>query len=270
MIAKRKYSSVVKLILITIGTSLIACTTHRFASGAKGAAPKSVKRLDEMVEIPEGEFEMGAPAAEPSEYPPHRVYISTFRIDPTEVTVSDYRSCLKAGACRDWALQDNDEFNAPELAVAGVSWFDADRFCTWVGKRLPTEAEWERSARFGHNRSYPWGESRRDEVHRYANLRGEKDGSLKVSPPKRYPKGSNLKKVYDLAGNLAEWVSDDFDGSYYHVSPRENPRGPEMGSGVKSVRGGSWGSAPYEARANARDSREPHISSEFVGFRCAL
>lgn len=214
-------------------------------------------------------FRMGSDQGEPDETPAHEVTLKGFLLDRTEVTNDDYRACVDANACGAAA-----SFTAPGLGggkqpVVGVSWFDADRYCKWVGKRLPTEAEFERAVRGGDGRYYPWP-GKYDPSR--GNMRGAVDGHEKTAPVGSFPSGvSQEAPVLDLVGNAAEWVSDWYDPAYYtRPEAAQDPQGPDGLSGEKSVRGGSYLDPEYAGRGSARSRMEANQNSNAIGFRCAV
>jgi sulfatase modifying factor 1 len=261
-----------RYVFLALSLLVTGCTSFAFRNSGKGTAPSELMSRDAMVKIPGGTFDMGAQNAEPDEYPPHKVEVSGFLIDKFEVTVGDYARCIDAKVCRKLPEFDEDE-NAPELTtpekhpVASVSWFDANKYCEWVGKRLPTEAEWEYAARAPKMEKFPWVGMADDTR---ANSAGSKDGFPKTAPVGSFPKGASGYGVMDMSGNVAEWTNDWYDAKWYDHSPGTNPKGPEAPTGSKVVRGGSWTSnGDYLLRSTSRVSLEPNISNDGVGFRCA-
>jgi formylglycine-generating enzyme required for sulfatase activity len=191
-----------------------------------------------MVLIPAGEFEMGSNDGGDDEKPVHTVYLDAFYMDKYEVTNALYKKFMDATGYKAPAYWDDKRFNDPQHPVVGVSWNDANEYCRRAGKRLPTEAEWEKSARGGLvGKEYPCGDTL---THEDANYKGTggKDKWEYTSPVGSFaPNGYGL---YDMAGNVLEWCADLYDNNYYVNSPKTNPKGP--GSGVGRVlRGGSWG-----------------------------
>lgn len=255
------------LVVIAGGLSLGACTSFSFpGKEGQGAAPSALKDRERMVKVPGGRFLMGNAQGEPDEHPPHDVELASFLIDRVEVTNADYGACVDAGVCRASKLVTDAALLGPRHPVVGVTWFDAVKYCGWVGKRLPTEAEWEYAARAPELMPYPWKGRYQPTL---ANLRGDVDGYPKTAPVGSFPDGASGLGVLDMAGNVAEWTADWYDGLYYQSSPEKAPKGPSTSTGYRSVRGGSWADTDYEARSTKRDSLDPNFGKDSVGFRCA-
>jgi formylglycine-generating enzyme required for sulfatase activity len=224
---------------------------------------------DDMVLVPSGEFTMGSPAGDIDEQPAHRVLVDAFLMDKYEVSVRQYAAFLQeAGGDRpsEWKTMNKTSYqNRP---VMGVDWADAVRYCKWIGKRLPTEAEWEKAARGTDGRLFPWGDEPPTPLH--ANFgKGRSNDPGLLSPVGTLELGKSPYGIYDMAGNVWEWVSDWYDENYYKSSPTQNPAGPSMG-GFKVIRGGSWASSPRNLRSADRYWDPPSFRSlYFPGFRCA-
>ena len=228
----------------------------------------------EWVDIPAGEFLMGTDPekgryASPYEFPQHAVYLDAYRIMRSEVTNQQYNQCVRAGVC---PVPENDEYNSSERAqhpVTDVSWYYATDFCQWAGGRLPTEAEWEKAARGEDGRIYPWGDILPDcTLANFDFCVGDGDTLTgDTVPVGSYPSGTSPYGLYDMAGNVYEWVNDWFDSSYFNISPDSNPPGPETGI-WRGVRGGSWSSLSY-LRTARRGGSYPTTRNHDIGFRCA-
>ncbi|MBM4124710.1 MAG: formylglycine-generating enzyme family protein, partial [Nitrospira sp.] len=194
----------------------------------------------EMVQIPEGPFTMGSKDGDPDEAPEHQVYLHTFYMDKKEVTQGEYERYVKMTKRGKPFVpvfeDDQSKIFKPGLPAMGISWADAEAYCKWGGKRLPTEAEWEKAARGEGPRRYPWGD---DFGSGQANVDGDEDGFKYLAPPGSFESGRSPYGLYDMTGNVAEWVADTYDEHYYQKTPYRNPPGPEDGQ-HKVIRGGSW------------------------------
>ncbi|BDD12559.1 hypothetical protein FUAX_49910 (plasmid) [Fulvitalea axinellae] len=234
-----------------------------------------------MVTVPAGKFTMGCDAnIDPvcfytSNEQLHTVYLDEFQIDKYEVTFKRYQKCVDAGVCTPPAIGGALNYGWPGVdlfPVNGVTWFQAKEFCEWEGKRLPTEAEWEKAARGTDKRTYPWGnESPSCE---YAVMDRPNAGFLGCGTGNTLnvgskPKGASPYGALDMAGNLWEWTADWYDEEYFDKSPKKNPKGPANGD-YKVARGGDFFSrAGYELRTTSRFYYEPSDYSIAIGFRCA-
>ncbi len=228
----------------------------------------------ELVFVPAGEFWMGSPDSDPAagreEKPLHAVYLRAYWIDRTEVTNAMYARCVAAGVCRrPEKVQSNSRpsyYDNPAFAdypVIYVSWNDANNYCKWANRRLPSEAEWEKAARGTDGRSYPWGEA--TPAARLANFNRQVGDASRVGS---YPAGSSPYGALDMAGNVAEWVQDWYGENYYTLSVYTNPLGPAEGE-FRVLRGGSWYNLAPAMRVAFRLWNYPDLRSDTVGFRCA-
>lgn len=235
------------------------------------------ERTDEhgirMLLVPAGEFIMGSDFGFHDEQPVHTVYLDAFYMDIYEVTNAAYAACVETGACTPpkftGSRQRYDYFYEPEFAdypAVYLSWFDAEAYCRWRGARLPTEAEWEKAARGTDGRRYAWGnDPPTPERVNYAGSR-----IWDTTPVGSYPAGISPYGLYDMTGNVYEWVSDLYGEEYYSVSPYENPAGPETGQ-WRVTKGGSFWNWDYRLRAANRNNT--YLPPESVhwdgGARCA-
>jgi formylglycine-generating enzyme required for sulfatase activity len=240
--------------------------------------------------IPAGTFRMGGMdvRASANEKPAHDVTMDAFWMDQLEVTNAMYALCVGAGACQPPILNKSqrrlDYYNNIEFKdypVVYVTWGQAHTYCEWAGRRLPTEAEWERSARGDDFRTFPWGEAKPDNDATLANFNFMVGDTTRVGT---YAAGASPFGVLDMAGNVAEWVNDYFDPKAYETSPSANPQGPEVSyTYQRVVRGGSLGDAELNIRVAKRSSvAGPNPTnlldpagligeySPRIGFRCAV
>jgi len=219
----------------------------------------------EMVYVSAGEFLMGSEKlmAKRNEGPEHTVYLDAFYIDKYEVTNAQYRKCGEAGACNtpsDTTYYDNADY--AQHPVVYVNWYQAEAYCQWASKRLPTEAEWEKAARGTDGRTYPWGEGIDCDHAQYSQCGG------RTVPVGSKPKGASPYGALDMAGNVWEWVADWYDSDYYSQSPGRNPLGPDSGES-RVMRGGPRGGDPGVVRITDRYRDAPYSQNIGVGFRCA-
>ncbi len=224
-----------------------------------------------MVYIPEGEFTMGGNSRD-AEKPVHKVYLSAFYIDKYEVTADEYTACVNAGVCnKQPGTGENCNYGEAERGnhpINCVTWYDAYAYCRWEGKRLPTEAEWEKAARGTDGWEYPWGDEEATCSYAVMNDGGKGCGTNRTWPVGSKPEGASPYGVMDMAGNVWEWGMDWYDENYYKNSPDRNPEGPDSGK-YRVFRGGSWNYPHYRQRAADRSGYLPGKNFDFVGFRCA-
>ncbi len=218
-----------------------------------------------MIYIPAGEFTIGSPNREgdADEHPAHKVFLEGFWIGKTEVTFEQYdRFCAETGRKN----SEDQGWGRGKRPVIYVSWNDARDYCNWLSQktglkfRLPSEAEWEKTARD----YYPWGN-----VPPSASLANFNKDNMQTSLVGSYPQGASPYGVLDMAGNVWEWMADWYDPDFYQNSPRENPRGPQAGS-ERVVRGGSWENNSNLIRAANRTSENPDSKLNILGFRLVL
>ncbi len=220
-----------------------------------------------MALVPAGEFTMGSTMSA-DEKPVHRVYLNAFSMDKYHVTVGQYAKYLEATGTEappEWEIMNQPRHQ--KRPVVNVSWSDAATYCKWAGKRLPTEAEWEKAARGTDGRLYPWGNETPTRLH--ANF-GKKEWAnhMALVPVGMFEMGKSPYGIYDLAGNAWEWVNDWYDHDYYKKSPAKNPQGPATGKS-KVVRGGNWLYVQEFLRSSFRFNAEPSSRQFGYGFRCA-
>lgn len=224
--------------------------------------------LPRLVTIPAGWFLMGSDTGQDNERPVHRVWVDAFCLAACQVTNAEYARFLQATADPPPPHWRDPNFNHPDQAVVAVSWFEAVKYCEWLGKssrrncRLPTEAEWERAARGGvEGKLFPWGDDPPQSLPDYEKQ--WKTGPAKVG--RSAPSGFGL---YDMCSNVHEWCGDWYQADYYSVSLERNPRGPDTGE-RRSSRGGSWRHHIKVTRCSARSSIPPGFQYADYGFRIA-
>ncbi len=243
--------------------------------------------LRPMVFVPGGAFLMGASdsdsKADPDERPQHEVEIDALWVDQYEVTHAEYAVCVQAGACTPPTEVDNNGFPyqfasaIEDASVVNVTWNDANDYCTWAGKRLPTEAEWEKAARGRDARIYPWGNDADANKKAWfcnrcifdANYPDVRDDFSRPFSVGSFPEGASPYGAHDMAGNAWEWVMDWYADDTYDQPDRVNPTGPEEGV-YRVVRGGSWTTQPAYLRTTYRQGRGPFSTWIDVGFRCVI
>jgi formylglycine-generating enzyme required for sulfatase activity len=252
-------------------TEIARAQTYDAGRDPDSKLPREITGRDgaPMVLIPNGEFVMGSTAAS-DERPAHRVNLDAYYIDTFEVTISRYAKFLEAVTTQ----QAPHQWNTVKLTedgdrpVIGVNWSDADAYCRWTEKRLPTEAEWEKAARGTDGRKYPWGDDEpREGMANFSRCCGWSGFGL-LAAVGTHQAGKSPYGVFDLAGNVWEWVADWYDPQYYKTSPDRNPTGPASGRD-KVMRGGSWSNRASDLRASTRDKVSPTYRNFSIGFRCA-
>lgn len=239
----------------------------------------------EMVTLKAGCFEMGSEKGSPLERPAHEVCVSSFTMDKYEVTQKYFQAKMNGNPSL---------FPGANLPADSVTWMEAREYCQKSGKRLPTEAEWEYAARGGATSEFYWGEQLESGKANFCdrecalNVRFPEisDGFKNTAPVGSFP--PNPFGLYDMAGNISEWVFDSYHEGYYIISPRENPQGAliqvsqkpregepdslflaERSASRKVVRGGAWETTPFMLRPSSRKVFYPGYRIEGVGFRCA-
>ena len=246
----------------------------------------------DMVFVPAGTFIMGnsSKAAFGNRTPAHEIFLDAYYIDKYEVTFKEYEAFIQAGGYEKkkywldegWQfiqqyqikgflvlgqdrvhLLNHELYNTPNQPIIGISWYEANAYCRWVDKRLPTEAEWEKAARGQKGFLYPWGNEMNFENVSYRITNGRR-----TVPVGSFPTGASLYGVMDMAGNVWEWCSDWYDGAYYAKSPSKNPQGPKSGA-HRVLRGGGWRSTRLQLQSTYRYHDAPTYRGFNVGFRCA-
>lgn len=247
-----------------------------------------------LLAVPAGEFIMGSNDGQAYEQPVHKITLDAFWIDQTEITNAMFMKFVtetnhvtqaekvsissvyqgtewKQVLGADWSHPLGSSSDISEIMnhpVVHLSWFDAKAYCAWAGRRLPTEAEWEKAARGEDGRLYPWGNnSPNNQLLNYDQYRQYREGITAVGS---YPAGASPYGALDMAGNVAEWVADWYSANYYKSSPASNPLGPSSGS-AKVLRGGAWVDDATFVMSAQRSSFDPNGTSNASGsFRCAM
>ena len=248
---------------------------HKKRNEIMTKALRGIKEKRGMVLVPAGSFVMGNNSIKREQRPSHNVYLDSFYIDKYEVTNAEYYEFLDYinktkdhSKCREDETINKDHqphnwekeyYNHPEFPVVRIDWYDACAYAAWAGKRLPTEAEWEKAARGTDERKWPWGNEWDPSRYNFGD----------PEPVGSHEDGKSPYGCYDMAGSVAEWCADWYKMNYYEKSPKGNPKGPEKGE-KKVIRGGSrFIPDGLSLRSTARKAVLPNIGNISVGFRCA-
>ena len=260
----------------TLAADEVAPATEPAAAGSATSTPETAVGEDipvagppdGMVLVPAGTFVMGASNGADDENPAHEIDLAQFYLDVTEVTNAQFNEFVSAtgfeteaesvGSSKIWRDEwGNGEDGHP---VVRVSWADANAFCTWKGKRLPTEEEWEKAARGSDGRAYPWGND-----YDAALVNGKDSGLRSPVPVGSYPAGASPFGVLDMAGNVREWTADPA----YDPYPGNTVGSPYYGDEFRVLRGGGWFDAAADLRTPRRNPTSPSAANWDIGFRCA-
>lgn len=240
------------------------------SSGTTRTSPKTGMT---SIRIPEGEFRMGTGNGYLEEGPVHTVFLSEFWIDQTEVTNKMYSLCVAESVCSEPSRRNsntrlvyygNSEFD--DYPITYIDWHMAQTYCEWLEGNLPTEAQWEKTARGTDQLMYPWGNEQPNRD--FLNYSRNENDTTKVGT---YDKNISPYGAMDMAGNVMEWTADWYSETYYSNSPTVDPQGPSYGK-LKVLRGGSWfkfsdfARTTYRVRMNPFDSNSKTFD---IGFRCA-
>lgn len=258
-----------RLLQIALVLAVLALAAALVVVFSRDCPPKncvtSTPSTKNMVKISEGDFIMGEDSelALPDAKPVHEVFLDTYWIDLYEVTNEQYANFVRQTHHRSPWKGDTFPPGDENLPVVNVNWYDADSYCRFVNKRLPTEAQWEKAARGTGELHFPWGNSWNSTK---ANASQSDNGSLQAVGS--YPTGVSPYGVFDMAGNVWEWTEDWYESDYYSFSPRRNPEGPTMGA-TKVMRGGAWPDDQSMAHTFFRQGVfQPVYASPVIGFRC--
>ena len=234
-----------------------------------------------LLEVPGGTFDMGCADSDGNcdgdNQPVHSVTVSPYWIEATEVTAIAYQECFDAGGCSEPNSGGSCSWGNPianQHPINCVTWQQASDYCTWKGRRLPSEAEWEFAARSTSGRAYPWGSAVAScEIAHMFQMTTEQStygcDTNDTAPVGSYPGGASPVGALDMAGNVEEWVADWYSDTWYGESPASDPSGPAEGT-LRSVRGGDWYDAsPFNLRTMKRARSNPDVGAPERGFRCA-
>jgi len=253
------------------GKEVVSVILEELKAGEMGAATIIGKDGAEMILIPAGEFLMGSPEGEgeDDEHPQHTVFLDAFYIDKYEVTNAQYKQFMDATGHRTPSYWNDGKYNQPNQPVVGVSWEDAKGYAEWAGKRLPTEAQWEKTARGTDGRNYPWGNEWDSSK---CNSKASGDGYEYTAPVGSFPAGASPYGVMDMAGNVWEWCLDAYQKDYYVRSPEHNPVNDSFTNGIFCVlRGGAWVNLdPLVLRCAYRLRFVLSYRYYNLGFRCCV
>jgi len=236
------------------------------AKPSPGTAATAVPMKEDMVFVPAGEFVRGYNGGGFDEKPAGLVMLDAYWIDRHEVTYGAYIAFVTATGHRkpiSRYVKHFEKLSGTTQPAVYVSWEDADAYCRYRGARLPTEAEWEKAARGHHGLLWPWGNQDKPGA---ANT-GNPDPFEFPAPVASFPLDQSPYGIYDMAGNVMEWVADWYqEDAYRDTSP--NPKGPPSGI-FKVIRGASWGTIGKETRLTVRLKMVPDFRDTTIGFRCA-
>ncbi|MEQ8187220.1 MAG: formylglycine-generating enzyme family protein [Candidatus Eremiobacterota bacterium] len=278
--------------------TLMLFSGYNILSGTMTKIPPVINDHGEMILIEAGDFLMGSSEKEMAkiskdagksikyftcETPQHKVYLDDYYIDRHEVTNRQFQDFIEAGGYENhiywteegwnwkeknvyeepkWWLsgQNHSGIKNPTYPVIGVSWYEAFAYASWAGKRLPTEAEWEKAARGTEGNIYPWG---MEWIQNNCISMGQE-----INPAGTLETGKSPYGLYDMSGNVWEWCSDWYNPKYYSTSPSRNPKGPKEGL-YKVLKGGCGGNAAYYYfRCAGRHSAKVDYWDAYTGFRC--
>ena len=265
-------STATQTLLVKPATSTAAIVpTPALGVGSTEISPKDGMTL---LYVPAGDFLMGSTdadtLAQSDEKPQHTVTLDAYWIDQTEVTNAQYAKCVADnGACKEPTNKSsythpsyygNSEFD--HYPVIYVDWTMANAYCSWAGRELPTEAQWEKAARGTDGNIYPWENKSPD-----ASLLNYNYNVGDTTETGKYPNGKSFYGAYDMAGNVYEMVNDWYSDTYYQSSPSSHPLGPDTGQ-FRVMRGGSWSDNDESVRSASRLRNDPSFAFDYFGFRC--
>ncbi|MBW4479054.1 MAG: SUMF1/EgtB/PvdO family nonheme iron enzyme [Tolypothrix brevis GSE-NOS-MK-07-07A] len=280
---------------IVNGQESIVKSQESIVNGQESIVNGHPHSSDSFIEIPAGEFEMGSNSIDAldNERPIHQVYLDTYHIDRYPVTCEQYRAFMEAGGYENprwWSkagwewlqiehvlepLYWHDVISADNHPVCGVSWYEAEAYCQFVGKRLPTEAEWEKAvswdADMNCRRIYPWGDKEPTPQHcNCVDLTSpQKNRFINTTPVDAYPEGQSAYGLYDALGNVWEWTASWFDGyDGFQMYPYVGYSQVYFDEEHRVLKGGSSATTPFALRSSFRNWYHPSVRQIFAGFRC--
>lgn len=275
------HRSILLIVLMALGASVVEAAD--MSATKNGTLTETIKGKDgaPMVLIPAGAFLMGSNDGLPNERPEHMVTLKAYYIDQYEITAGRYQKFVESAQRNVPPTSDDEAAQAlGDVPAVGMSWTDAAGYCKWAGRRLPTEAEWEKAARGTDGRRYPWGH-----MQPFVDIANYNRGMWVSEAVTLVPVNSGLEGMsvrhglkeggkspyglFHMAGNAAEWVADWYDREYYQKTTETNPTGPSSGE-KRVIRGGSWADLPSALRVTSRFSAEPDYEDRTIGFRCAM
>jgi formylglycine-generating enzyme required for sulfatase activity len=278
-----RYVGWVGILVLLMHVSVLDAADMPAAKNGTAPSVDMIKGKDgvPMILIPGGAFLMGSNDGLPNERPEHTVTLNAYYIDQFEVTAGRYQKFIESAKHDLPPTWDDEAAHAMgDLPAVGMSWTDAAAYCKWAGRRLPTEAEWEKAARGTDGRRYPWGH-----MQPFVDIANYNRGvwvseAITLVPVNSGLEGMSVRHglkeggkspygLFHMAGNAAEWVADWYDREFYQKSPDKNPTGPTTGE-KRVMRGGSWADLPMALRVTARFSAEPDFEERTIGFRCAM
>lgn len=236
-----------------------------------GSGADDLKIAAELCNLKDNSLPPCAPGLFKDEGPARRVYLSTYRMDRTEVSRRAYRRCVLANACAPSRIPDSDSnLGRPDFPVTGLTWNEANGYCVWAGGSLPTEAQWERAAKGNGKRVFPWGRSYDGRLANHGAIGGGADGSdgyLHAAPVDVFEQGKSPNGLFNMAGNAWEFTRDRYASDQYRRAASVNPVGAATAEG-RVIRGGSWLSPIYALRVSGRAKIGEDENRPDVGFRC--
>lgn len=254
-----------------------------FSLVLSACGPATQTSVEQMALVPAGEFTMGSNDGTDDEKPAHTVYLDAFYIDKYEVTNAFYKTCVEAGACEppraDYSQTHSSYYGNPEFdnyPVIHVDWYQAKTYCEWRNARLPTEAEWEKAARGTDGRIYPWGNDFNGNIVNFCDAtcsldwadKTYNDGYEDTAPVGSYEDSVSPYGVYDMAGNVAEWVNSQPQIYPYRADDGRESAELTMGT-ARALRGGAYEHVQDFLRSSFRSAGDPLGVGVSLGFRCA-